>query len=90
MSQWNDAHLGGTLLDNKNNNQKTSSASWFTLGHLQSKIGKQVKFYYRYSFSKPLFSGHWKKENPHPPGISQIWDAGHILVAWRWGSCFAV
>lgn len=53
--------LGRVLLDLKNNN-KNSLPIWFTLGHLQTKTEKQVKFYYPYSFSKHLFSGHWKKK----------------------------
>lgn len=82
MSQWNGAHLGRTLLDNKNSNQNTSSASWFTLGHVQSKIGKQVKFYYPYSFSKPLFSGHWGKKKKQTHILRELVRYGIEVIYW--------
>ena len=94
MSQWNGAHLGRTLLDNKNSNQKTSSASWYTLGHLQSKTGKQVKFYYPMPSVNPylVVTGKKKKKKTHIPrelvryGIEAIYwlhDFGEVVLLFK-------
>lgn len=87
-SPWNLDFLARTILDSNNNNRKFFLPIWFTWRHSQSKTGKQVKFYYSYSFGKHLLGGDWEK--PRPLGVSQMWDGSHILVVWLWGGCLVI